>query len=68
MKDLAIKRHLDEETRKHGVLIGSRVYSLHITDRGEAVITDNEDYSKIYAVQTLDFYNLLCGYGGDDCR
>lgn len=57
MKELAIKRELDEETREQGVLIDGTVYSLHITDHNEAIITDNEDYSKIYAILSLDFYN-----------
>ena len=38
---------------------GGEVYSLHITKNREAIITDNHDYSKIYAVYSLDFYNLL---------
>lgn len=33
------------------------IYSLHITDHGEAIITDNSDYTKIYAVYSLDFWN-----------
>ena len=57
MKELAVKRVLDEETRKQGILIEGVVYSLHITHNDEVVITDNEDYNKIYAIMSLDFYN-----------
>ena len=59
MKELAIKRALDEETRKQGILVGREVYSLHITTNDELIITDNEDYSKIYAIIAMDFYNNL---------
>ena len=59
MKELAIKRELNEDTRKQGVLIGGKVYSLHITSNSEVVITDNEDYSKIYSIQSFDFYMIL---------
>ena len=60
MKDLAIKRELDEETRKQGIIIRGtdEVYSLHIKN-GEVIITDNSDYTKIYSVQSLDFFNLI---------
>lgn len=57
MKELAIKRELNDDTRKQGVLINGIVYSLHITDHDEVIVTDNEDYSKIYAILSLDFYN-----------
>lgn len=57
MRDLKINRALDEETRKQGILINGTVYSLHITPHDEVVITDNNDYTKIYAVFSLDFYN-----------
>lgn len=55
MKELAIKRHLNEDTRKEGVLINGEVYSLHITE-DEVIITDNDDYSKIYSVQSKGMY------------
>lgn len=57
MRELAIKRELNEDTRKQGVLIDGTVYSLHITNHEEMIVTDNEDYSKIYAILSLDFYN-----------
>ena len=57
MKTLAIRRELDETTRKQGVLINDTVYSLHITHHDEVIITDNSDYAKIYAILSLDFYN-----------
>lgn len=63
MKELAIKRNLSEETRKQGIWLrtdeGVKVFSLHITEKDEVIISDNSDYSKIYSVQSLDFYNLL---------
>ena len=61
MKDLAIKRNLNEETRKQGIWRreGSdiAVYSLHITAHGEVIITDHSDYDKIYCVMSLDYFN-----------
>ena len=33
-----------------------KLFSLHITD-DEAIITDIDDYTKIYAIYSLDFYN-----------
>ena len=60
MKDLAIKRNLDESTRKQGVIYGDgEIYSLHITNNGEVIITDFYDYTKIYCVYSLDFYNAV---------
>lgn len=63
MKDLSIHRVLDEDTRKQGVWMqtanGIEVFSLHITKDKEVIITDNSDYTKIYSVQSLDFYKLL---------
>ena len=66
MNALSIRRALNESTRKQGIMVGlpgkgGEVYSLHITKNREAIITDNNDYSKIYAVYSLDFYNLLEG-------
>ena len=59
MSELAIKRALNENTRKQGILIDRVLYSLHITKNREAIITDNRDYSKVYAVMSLDFYNRM---------
>ena len=60
MIELAIKRALGEDTRVQSVWMrfGGKieVFSLHMTDR-EAIITDHSDYSKIYAIYSLDFYN-----------
>lgn len=61
MTQLSVKRALNENTRKQGILIDRVVYSLHITKNREAIITDNRDYSKVYAVMSLDFYNQLVG-------
>lgn len=60
MKDLAIKRELNEETRKQGIVLETgEVYSLHITEHGEVIITDFRDYTKIYCIYSLDYYNEL---------
>lgn len=60
MKDLAIKRELNEETRKQGIVLeNGEVYSLHITEHGEVIITDFRDYTKIYCIYSLDYYNEL---------
>ena len=59
MSELSIKRALNESTRKEGVMVQGKLYSLHITHHREAIITDNRDYSKIYAIMTLDFYNAM---------
>lgn len=58
MKDLAISRHLDDDTRKQGIWINGTVYSLHITNN-EVIITDNSDYTIIYQVTSLDFWNAI---------
>lgn len=59
MSELAIKRALNENTRKQGILIDRVLYSLHITKNREVIITDNKDYGKVYAVMSLDFYNRM---------
>lgn len=60
MKELLINRNLIcEDTRKQGVVINDKVYSLHIVN-DEVVITDNEDYTKIYQVTSLEFWNEMC--------
>ena len=59
MKELLINRNLIcEETRKQGVYINGKVYSLHIVN-DEVVITDNEDYTKIYQITSLDFWQEM---------
>ena len=59
MNELAIKRALNDSTRKQGITVNGEVYSLHITKNREAIVTDNKDYSKVYAVMSLDFYNRI---------
>ena len=59
MSELAIKRALNENTRKQGILIDRVLYSLHITKNREVIITDNREYGKVYAVMSLDFYNRM---------
>ena len=57
MKELAINRLLDEETRKQAFWTEhGEIYSLHIKN-GEVIITDFSDYTKIYAIYSLDFFN-----------
>lgn len=55
MQDLPIRRVLNDSTRKQGILVRDEVYSLHITLNREVILTDNSDYSKIYAVMSWDF-------------
>lgn len=59
MNELAIRRALNDSTRKQGITVNGEVYSLHITKNREAIVTDNKDYSKVYAVLSLDFYNRI---------
>lgn len=63
MEELAIKRELNEETRRETVwcvMDGEiKCLSLHITGKKEVILTDHSDYSKIYSVQTLEFYQAL---------
>ena len=63
MSELAIRRVLNENTRKQDILIDRVVYALHITKNREAIVTDNRDYSKVYAVMSLDFYNRMAMEG-----
>ena len=57
MRELAIQRVLNDDTRKQGIWTrNGEFYSLHIKN-GEAIITDNSDYTKIYAIYSLDFFN-----------
>lgn len=63
MNTLSVKRALNDDTRKEGICIGGEVYSLHITHNREAIVTDNRDYEKVYAVMSLDFYNKMMGWG-----
>ena len=59
MQELSIRRALTDETRKQGILLTGEVYSLHITQQHEEIITDNSDYTKIYAVMSLEFANVV---------
>ena len=62
MQGLNIQRKLNEETRKQGVWARENgdivVRSLHILD-SEVIITDNSDYTKIYAIYSLDYFNAI---------
>ncbi len=62
MKDLPIKRNLNEETRKQGVCISLNgvmtTLSMHITEN-EVIFTDNYDYTKIYAIYSLEYFNAI---------
>lgn len=59
MQTLPIKRELNEDTRKQAILINGVVYSLHISYANEVIITDNDDYSKIYSIQAFDFFQAI---------
>lgn len=63
MKELAIKRELNEETRRESVWcrMGDTIecFSLHITRQKEVILTDHSDYSKIYSIHSLEFYQAL---------
>ena len=62
MQDLAIKRNLNEETRKQGIraIINGNyiVFIRHITET-EVIITDNHDYTKIYAIYSIEYFNAI---------
>ena len=55
IQSLSLKRSLDEDTRKTDITINGKLYSLHIAN-GEVIITDHNDYSKIFSVQSVEFY------------
>lgn len=61
MQELAIKRNLNEETRQGSVWVRMgreiEVFSLHITHHNEVIITDHSDYTRIYSIESLEFYN-----------
>ncbi len=59
LSPINVKRALNENTRKQGILVNGVVYSLHITKNREVLVTDNRDYSKVYALMSLDFYNQM---------
>ncbi len=63
MKELAIKRELNEDTRRESVwyfMNGAvECFSLHVTEQGEMILTDHSDYTKIYSVESLDFHRAL---------
>ncbi len=60
MKDLTIHRNLNDNTRKQGIWVqtpnGVEVFSLHIKNN-EVIITANSDYTKIYVIYSLEYYN-----------
>ncbi len=55
MKELAIKRELNEDTRRESVwcLMNAAIecFSLHVTGQGEVILTDHSDHTKIYIVE-----------------
>lgn len=69
MKELAIKRELNEDTRRETVwchMNGAvECFSLHVTKHGEVILTDHSDYAKIYSVESLDFHRALEKSGDD---
>ena len=50
IKELAINRALDEDTRLQEILVNGEVFSLHKSHDDEIIVTDTYDYTKIYAV------------------
>lgn len=61
MKDLPINRSLDESTRVETTVIHDKFFPAHITKKREVIITEQSDYTKIYSVMSLEFYNFLVG-------
>ena len=61
MTELPVKRCLDEETMMETVKIGDEFYSVHVSLSGDICITDQKDYSKIYAMISLPMYNKMVG-------
>lgn len=59
MTELAVKRALNDNTLKKGVLIGGQLYALHVTRNREVLITDSTDYSKVYAVLSLELFSII---------
>ena len=59
MTELAVKRALSDNTLKKGVLIGGQLYALHVTRNREVLITDSTVYSKVYAVLSLELFNII---------
>jgi hypothetical protein len=59
MTQLCIKRALRDKTRKKIFRVGGSEYALHITKNREAIVTDSQDYGKVYAVMSLDYFNRL---------
>lgn len=67
MRCLSIKRELSSNTkiRDIPVWVGTGadsypdVLSLHITDDDEVILTDGDDYTKVYAIMSLDYYNKV---------
>ncbi|MBO5435312.1 hypothetical protein J6A31_05805 [bacterium] len=55
---LPIAINLNENTRKQGVNIKGKIYALHIVD-ANVIVTDNDDYTKIYSIQTKDFFDKI---------
>lgn len=54
-----ISYDLSEETRLEDAIIWGEVYSIHLTEQKEIIIADHSDYSKMYAIMSRQFYNLL---------
>lgn len=58
MRDIAVRRCLSENTRVQDVVIDGKTYALHkVLD--EILLTDLYDYSKIFQITSIDFWNSL---------
>lgn len=58
MKNLTIDRTLHDGTLKETIIVGHITYALH-TIKDEVIITDVEDFTKIYAICSMEFYAQL---------
>lgn len=65
MQELPIKRALGENTQKQSFWIyvdgEAKVFALHITSNNEVIITDHSDYTKIYSIQSLEYFSVIGG-------
>ncbi len=63
INELAIKRVLSDDTHKKVISVanGREEVALHVTRNREVIITDAADFTKIYAVISLDLYQAMNG-------
>lgn len=56
---IVIRRAVNEHTRRREMTVEGVSYTLHVTKNREVIATDSQDYSRVYAIISLDFYNQL---------